>query len=693
MPLPYDVYNWYWNVAGVPGVVYSSLVDNYVSTSAPAYTSWQSSGGQATNIPSEFELGQVLAPSFQQPIPANVLNGYNAAIDAQQPLPAVGVRSSVNATSPSTGAFQCLGGAGITKDLWVGGTINGTVVGYQPLDADLTSLAALTGTNTIYYRSSAGGAWTAVTIGSGLSFSGGTLSAPGGVTPAALTKTDDTNVTLALGGTPATALLQATSITVGWSGTLAATRGGTGTGTYALGDILYSNATNALAKLAGNTTSAKQYLSQTGTGTVSAAPAWAAIAGADVAGAALTKTDDTNVTLTLGGTPATSLLRASSITVGWTGTLAVARGGIGVGTITGLMQGNGTSAVTGIANSSTIGQVLRVTGAATYGWGAVDLADTDAITGDLPFGNLAQGSALSVLGVTGNATADVASIAAGADGNVMRRSGTALGFGTIDLANTTGTVGTSRLQPGNFQQGIAMSLLGVAGNATADVAAIAAGSDGAVMRRSGVAIGFGAIDLTNPNAVSGRLGTANQTQAVPWTGGYVAGRYYMALLGGGTTGFVVSANILYFVPFQVGETHTFDRIGMNVATGASGNAKLAIYNNANGQPTSLVVDGGAVSTTSIALVAATISQSLNPGIYWLAVVFNAAPTVTGITSTQVGWVAWTGMTNFGTPDTQLSATFTYPAGAMPSNITFGAGGIGAATYTGGTTIPMLALRA
>jgi hypothetical protein len=42
--------------------------------------------------------------------------------------------------------------------------------------------------------------------------------------PQALTKTDDTNVTLTLGGTPATALLQAVSFTVGWSGTLAAAR-------------------------------------------------------------------------------------------------------------------------------------------------------------------------------------------------------------------------------------------------------------------------------------------------------------------------------------------------------------------------------------------------------------------------------------------------------------------------------------
>ena len=54
----------------------------------------------------------------------------------------------------------------------------------------------------------------------------GTWAAPpgGAVTPAALTAVNDTNVTLTLGGTPATALLQATSITVGWTGTLPAAR-------------------------------------------------------------------------------------------------------------------------------------------------------------------------------------------------------------------------------------------------------------------------------------------------------------------------------------------------------------------------------------------------------------------------------------------------------------------------------------
>jgi hypothetical protein len=44
------------------------------------------------------------------------------------------------------------------------------------------------------------------------------------VTPSALTEVDDTNVTITLGGTPSTALLQPVSITAGWTGTLADSR-------------------------------------------------------------------------------------------------------------------------------------------------------------------------------------------------------------------------------------------------------------------------------------------------------------------------------------------------------------------------------------------------------------------------------------------------------------------------------------
>ena len=119
------------------------------------------------------------------------------------------------------------------------------------------------------------------------------------------------------------------TITTGvWNGTaINETHGGTNQTTYTLGDTLYASAANTLSKLAGNITSGIQYLSQTGTGAVSAAPVWSTISGGDITGAALTKVDDTNVTLTLGGTPATALLRAASITAGWTGQLSFTRGG------------------------------------------------------------------------------------------------------------------------------------------------------------------------------------------------------------------------------------------------------------------------------------------------------------------------------------------------------------------------------
>ena len=51
-------------------------------------------------------------------------------------------------------------------------------------------------------------------------------------------------------------------------------------------------------------------------------------------GTALTRTNDTNVTVTLGGSPNTALVNAASLTMGWTGLLAITRGGTGVGSVT-----------------------------------------------------------------------------------------------------------------------------------------------------------------------------------------------------------------------------------------------------------------------------------------------------------------------------------------------------------------------
>jgi hypothetical protein len=130
-------------------------------------------------------------------------------------------------------------------------------------------------------------------------------------TAAALTKTNDTNVTLTLGGTPSTALLEATSLTLGWTGTLSGARGGTGTANTGL-TINLGSATSGYVLTSDSSGNATWKATATPTGH------------------ALTETNDTNVTLTLGGSPTTALLAATSITAGWTGTLAGARGGTGI---------------------------------------------------------------------------------------------------------------------------------------------------------------------------------------------------------------------------------------------------------------------------------------------------------------------------------------------------------------------------
>jgi hypothetical protein len=181
---------------------------------------------------------------------------------------------------------------------------------------------------------------------------------------------------------PTSALSGTISLTTQVSGTLGAGNGGTGISSYTVGDILYASGTTTLASLAdvatGNAlisggvsnaplwgkigltthvsgtlpvsnggsgaTTLTGYLKGNGT---SAFTASATIPAGDITGAALTKADDTNVTLTLGGSPSTALLAATSITAGWSGQLAVSRGGTGNATLTSnyLLKGNGVSPV------------------------------------------------------------------------------------------------------------------------------------------------------------------------------------------------------------------------------------------------------------------------------------------------------------------------------------------------------------
>lgn len=221
---------------------------------------------------------------------------------------------------------------------------------------------------------------------------------------------------------------------------LTAPNGGTGFSSYAIGDLLYANTTNSLAKLAD--VAAGSLLRSGG---VATAPAWSTTTYPNTATIGdLLYASGANTYANLADVAVGSYLRSGGVGIAplWsTITLpnAAAQGDI--------WFASATSTITALAKSATATRYLSNTGASNSpAWAQVDL--TNGVTGRLPFANLTQGAALSVLGVTGNAIADNASIVAGVDGDVLRRSGTAVAFGSVILraanfANPTATVGTA----------------------------------------------------------------------------------------------------------------------------------------------------------------------------------------------------------------------------------------------------------
>jgi hypothetical protein len=123
--------------------------------------------------------------------------------------------------------------------------------------------------------------------------------------------------------------------------------------------------------------------------------------------------------------------------------------------------------------------------------------------------SLRDSGALSIIGRSANSAGDPADISAtAASGAVLRESGSVLGFGTIATAG----IANDAVDNTKLRNSAALSVIGNTTNATADPADIAAASDGQVLRRSGTAIGFGAIDLASANSLTGDLPFANLAQ-------------------------------------------------------------------------------------------------------------------------------------------------------------------------------------
>lgn len=230
----------------------------------------QAASGQATGLiwttatyPATTTINQLLYSSA-----ANTVSGLITANNGVLITSAGGV-PSIGSTLPSAVQSNITSLGTITSGTWngsivtvpFGGTGNTTFTAFSVLCAGTTATGAFQNVSGVG------------TSGQVLTSNGAgllpTWQATGEPPSAALTAGNDTNVTLTLGGSPATALLQATSITAGWTGQLSLTRGGTNASLVAsTGGIVYSGA-SALAILSGTATANQVLLSGS-----SAAPSW-----------------------------------------------------------------------------------------------------------------------------------------------------------------------------------------------------------------------------------------------------------------------------------------------------------------------------------------------------------------------------------------------------------------------------------
>ena len=278
------------------------------------------------------------------------------------------------------------------------------------------------------------------------------------------------------------------------SGTLGATNGGTGQSTYTLGDTLYANATNTVAKLAGNITTTKKYLQQVGDGANSAAPSWVQIAGGDISGLGTMSTQDANAVAITGGSLNNVTIGASTPNTGAFTTLNAANI-----TASTLFTGNG-SAINSI-NASNISS------------GTIDNARTSANTSNsastivLRDSNGSFGANIISAAFSGNGSAltsiNASNLSSGTVANARTTAATANGASTIVLRDSSGGFGAGNITAVSISgNGVALTAINASNIASGTIdnarttAASANGASTIVLRGASGEFAAGTITAT-----------------------------------------------------------------------------------------------------------------------------------------------------------------------------------------------------
>ena len=227
--------------------------------------------------------------------------------------------------------------------------------------------------------------------------------------------------------------------------------------------------------------------------------------------------------------------------------------------------------------------------------GTISVA-TNGITDAL----LRQSSGLSVIGRSANSTGNVSDIAAASDHQVLRRSGSTVDFGAVNLAQANATTGTLPVTSGGTGQTSYTNGELLIGNSTGNTltkATLTAGSNVTITNAAGSIT----IASSNPGGTVTSVGLSLPAEFTV-TNSPVTG-------SGTLTGAWANANQAYFFagPVSSTGTPTFRAIAVSdvptLNQNTSGNAATATTatNVAGGAAGSLVYQTGAATTSTLAL--------------------------------------------------------------------------------------------
>lgn len=150
-----------------------------------------------------------------------------------------------------------------------------------------------------------------------------------------------------------------------------------------------------------------------------------------------------------------------------------------------------------------------------------------------------------------------------------------------------------------------------------------------------------------------------------------------------------AANTAVYLPILVRETTAVDRVGLSLVAGQAGaKVRLALYHGVGGLPGYLRSDFGELDLSSgSGLLTISTGIKINPGLYFLAAVFNAAgtmPTVKRVSGATLGAVMGGSAADLTGGNAGRYYSAAMPYGAWPTT----AAAVAMATGTDGAAICM-----